>query len=236
MNPIIIRMACCIASGVLILSLPSPGYGSVVMAEDLTPEQVAQMESWREKQRARRRDHLSEALDLHPNQVDPVQAILAEGRLGVGRTDGAGWQERRAAVREQLSGILTPAQMDRFDAMHSGRGEAGLDRMMAQLSERLELHSSQVDPVRQVLEQSFAAMREQMRTLRSEQDGEVRDRRALRDAMVAERDRIAAATREQLAGILTPEQLEQFDGLRAEQRLERRGRQPAGKGQDRSGS
>lgn len=202
----------------------------------LTHEQLAKLDGLREERRARQRDRLTETLDLHSDQVDPVLAIMAEARKGTGRSDGASWQERRAAVREQLAAILTPAQMERFEAMHSGRREAGLDRMMARLSERLDLHSSQVEPVREVLEQSFSDMREQMRALRSEQDGEVRDRRALREAMVTERDRIAAATREQLEGILTPEQLEQFDGLRAERQPERRGRQGAWNRQDRARS
>ncbi|MCC5887549.1 MAG: hypothetical protein JJT88_14035 [Gammaproteobacteria bacterium] len=194
-----------------------------IYAGILTHEQMAKLDDLREQRRGRQRDRLSEALDLHSDQVEPVQTILSEARRGAAK-DGAGWRERRDAVREQLSGILTPAQLERFDAMHSGRREAGMDRRMARLSERLELHSSQVEPVREVLEQFFTDMHEQMRSLRSEQDGEAVDRRALRQAMVAERERIQADTREQLSGILTPAQLEQFDGLRTPRQSERRQR------------
>ncbi len=190
----------------------------------LTQEQMAKLDGLREERRTHQRDRLSEVLDLHPDQVDAVQSILSKARQTAGK-DGVNWQERRDELRNQLGAILTPAQLERFDAMHSGRREDGLDRMMARLSDRLELHSSQVEPVREVLEKSFADMREQMRSLRSEQDGEALGRRALRKAMVAERDRIAAATREQLSGLLTPAQLEQFDDLRVQLQPERRGRQ-----------
>ena len=184
----------------------------------LTREQLDKLDGMREERRSRQRDRLAETLDLHPDQVDPVQKILSEARRRAASQGDADGQERRAAVREQLSGILTPAQMERFDAMHSGRREAGLDRMMARISERLELHSSQIAPVREVLDQSFSDMREHMRELRSEQSAADGDRRAMHEAMGAERERIAATTREQLAGILTPAQLEQFDRMSSERR------------------
>jgi len=87
----------------------------------------------RDVRRAKQRDRLTETLGLYADQVDPVLAILAEARQGTGSKDGADGQERRAAVREQLSGILTPAQMERFDAMHGERrghdgGWRGRDR------------------------------------------------------------------------------------------------------------
>lgn len=185
----------------------------------LTREQLDKLDGMREERRSRQRDRLADTLDLHPDQVDPVQTILSQARRGAARQGDADWQEHRAAVREQLNGLLTPAQMERFDAMHSGRREtAGLDRMMARLSERLELHSSQIEPVREVLDQSFGDMRELMRALRSQQSAADGGRRVMHEAMGAERERIAATTREQLAGILTPAQLEQFDRLKSESR------------------
>jgi Spy/CpxP family protein refolding chaperone len=88
----------------------------------LSSEQLDKLDGMRDVRRTKQRDRLIETLDLHSDQVDPVLAILSEARPGAGGQDGAGGQQRRAAVREQLSAILTPAQMERFDAMHNERG------------------------------------------------------------------------------------------------------------------
>lgn len=104
-----------------------------VYEDVLTQEQLDKLEGMRDERRGKHRDRLTEKLDLRADQVDPVLAILAEAGRGGGMRDGAGGQERRAAVREQLSAILTPEQMQRLDAMHSERrghqgGGRGQDR------------------------------------------------------------------------------------------------------------
>lgn len=98
-------------------------YEGILTAEQL--DKLATMRDERGSRGERRREHLVERLDLRADQVDPVMAILADARQGAA-ADAADRQERRAAVREQLSAILTPEQMRRFDAMVSeGRGHAG---------------------------------------------------------------------------------------------------------------
>lgn len=94
-----------------------------VYEDVLTPEQLNKLEDMREERHGKQRDRLIEKLDLHADQVDPVLAVMAEARQGAGAhgSHGADRQERRAAVREQLSAILTPEQMERLDAMHSER-------------------------------------------------------------------------------------------------------------------
>lgn len=93
-----------------------------VYEDVLTPEQLDKLRGMRDERRGRQRDHLTEKLDLRADQVDPVLAILAEARQDA----GGDRQDRRAAVREQLSAILTPEQMERLDAMQGERrGQEG---------------------------------------------------------------------------------------------------------------
>lgn len=157
---------------------------------------------------------MAEVLELTEEQQQALKQArqeLREARREAREqgADSAEWRRDHARQMRQIhEGILTREQIEQLDAMR----EQGRERMLSRLSERLELHSSQVEPVREVLAASHAEMRAAMRALAQEEG----DRRSMYRAARAERERIAGDTREQLAGILTPAQLELFDAMRAE--------------------
>jgi hypothetical protein len=82
---------------------------------------------------------------------------------------------------------------------------------MARLAETLSLDDAQAARVREILDEQ----RDAMRALRDKQGGGAEaDRGAARTEMAA----IQAATREKLAGVLSAEQMEKYDGMRREMR------------------
>jgi hypothetical protein len=165
---------------------------------------------------------LSATLELSTDQRTSVREILdaaAERREAFfeahrGDRDAlrAAMRDERTATRDALAAVLTPAQLTTLDeqmqAREARRGERTERRgeaRFARLSDALALQESQVEPVREALE---AAREERRAAMRAVHDSEL-DKAAARERMAAVRVR----TRERLAGVLTPEQLDRFDAM-----------------------
>ena len=191
------------------------------VSEVLTAEQLTEIRAAGRAHGERAFDRLAEELELHASQREPVREALRAGRPegNEGRRSGR-WssQGNAEAVREELAGILTPAQLARWDARHdrTARSEQRLDRYMARLTDALELHASQVGPVRDIVSDSMRLRGESWRSVMEEARAEGQARAEVREAMNARGQALRTETHERLAGVLTPEQLAQYEALRSE--------------------
>lgn len=149
-----------------------------------------------------------------------------EPREALHETRRAQLSALRDDVRERLAEVLTPAQMSELDALREGRREARAEqrdarreRRFERLSEALELHPDQQEPVRDLLAQSRARSAATLREGRASG----LDREALR----AELERLRTETETGLGAILTPAQMERMNALR-EARAAKEGMGPRG--------
>ncbi|MEE4298624.1 MAG: hypothetical protein V2J24_04185 [Pseudomonadales bacterium] len=168
---------------------------------------------------ARRLEHMTERLGLEDDQVARVREVLEDSHARAREIRAAERGARRAAMtalREdtdaRLAAILTPAQMQLLEDGREAQGEhrkmrraarreAGFERLM----ERLELAPSQIEPVREILDAGRARGRDIAQAARAED----MPREALRDQL----DAVRAETASELAGVLSPAQLEVFLAL-----------------------
>ena len=176
-------------------------------------------------------DRMVERLELEDDQVDLVREILEDSRSRAREIREEGMAEGRAALealREEtearLSGVLTPAQMAELESLREeGQDRRRFRRRMhreaafEELTERLELADSQIEPVREILQDSMARGREAMQAAR-EAGG---DRETMRARVREEMDAIRASTVDQLSAVLTPAQVETFIEFQAQRREER---------------
>ena len=155
-------------------------------------------------------------------------------------------EERQAvasAVDTQLASILTDEQMEEYlklkeerrsqgrkGARGRGRGECmrrgdmSPDRMLMHLSERLDLSAGQEGRLLPIIEESVDQRREFFESLGEQ---EVIERSAVRQRM----EEIEDSLEEQLASVLTAEQMEEFIEIREERESKRgRGRPFGGRG------
>lgn len=157
----------------------------------------------------RRLERMREHLELDDAQVDLMRPILERHA-----------EQRRAArqqFRDDLAGVLTPEQLEQFDARVERRGKRGRHgrhgrhrRGFRRLVEQLALTDAQKEQVRPILE-GLRARRQELRDLPRE------ERRAAAEAMHGE-------IRAQLVPILDAEQLAKLDDFveRVRNRRERR--------------
>lgn len=162
---------------------------------------------------------MAERLDLTDEQREALRAVRAAHREAMAEARASGdsqrMREQARAMREGYAEVLTDDQLETLREARAARGEWGkqrIDRMVERLTAELELHSSQVEPVRDILRESFGDVRQRMHELAEEAE---RDRAAMR----GEWQRMAEEARERLSAILTPAQLEQYDALRSQPRV-----------------
>ncbi len=161
---------------------------------------AAQLELTEEQQQALR--------DAHAAHRQALQAARASGAREAMRAHGR-------SMREVYAEVLTTAQLETLRDLRTERHEARTaqrDARFERLMAPLELHSSQVEPVREILSESHRAVRSRMWELAAEAEGQRVDRSVVR----AERERVLTETRERLSAVLTPAQLELYDAQRAE--------------------
>ncbi|HSG91539.1 MAG TPA: hypothetical protein VLA56_20140 [Pseudomonadales bacterium] len=189
-----------------------------------------------------RLDRMAEALDLSADQRDRVEAILdemhAQRQAVMASQDHGDRRAMHAAMRAlgdetrgKLAEVLTPAQLQTFDELREQRRARGQghredrrDARFERLVDALELHSSQAGPVREIMDRSRAEARGMM--------ARARDETLDREAVRAELDALRERTRGELAALLTPAQLEEFDALEKRMRERRESRRPWGQGRD----
>ncbi len=193
--------------------LNEPGHGYFgelrqAIARILSAEQLARLRAEWEHDATR---WFAAGLDLHPSQFEPVRVILSELFRDEFIWD---WFARRHEVREALAGVLTSEQLERFDARFDGSGrEARLDRLVASLTESLELHASQVAPVREIIGAELEARsRALWLTLRQARETGF-DTAQWRERNRMEQARIRETTRQRLSTVLTPAQFERLDRI-----------------------
>lgn len=195
-------------------------------------------------------EHLKTELGLDDKQAKKVEAInlkyaqkQQEMRAAMQKQREAGQEvdraavgdkmkEMRAAQEEEIKSVLTPTQIEKFDAMpkpeRGGKGKmedkgkkekAGKGKHDAatrakqqttRMKEELELDEKQVKKV-EAINLKYAKQQEEMR---AEMQKENADKEAIKEKMKTAR----AAQEKELKAVLTPKQIEKFDALKAERK------------------
>ena len=207
---------------------PLAAIGTLVIAAAVAfPVQASRHDGASPARMERHIERMAERLALEDDQIDLVRPIL-EGSRARARAIRAGSADDRRdaldALRSEtdarLAEVLTPAQMEQLTAMRESRRERRSERAEERfdtLAERLELADSQIDPVRKILAASRANGRAFFDALREESLERDEMRARARDKMAV----IRSETDAQLAGILTPAQMEALAEIHAEKRDER---------------
>ena len=212
---------------------PLAAIGALVIAAAAVtfPVQADQHDGDSPARMERHIERMAERLALEDDQIDLIRAILQDSRAQARAIHEGTADDRRSAMEAlraetdaRLAEVLTPAQMEEMFATRENRREMrgerrrerAEDRFVA-LAERLELADSQVEPVREILASSRAEGRAIFETLR-EEDLERDEMRARAQEQMAA---IRAETEAQLAGVLTPAQMETLAEVHAEMRDER---------------
>lgn len=196
-------------------------------------------------------EHLTQKLELTDKQAEKVEKINLEyaGKMTTMRNElkakrEAGEEIDRENMREQMKtmretqvseikSVLTPTQIEKFDAMveerktqkkssrkkaNNGRDGNSAERAKRQtehLTEKLDLTDKQAEKVEKInLEYAgkMAAMRDKLKAKRDA--GEAVDRENARDQMKTMRD----AQADEIKAVLTPTQIEKFDTLMEERK------------------
>ena len=207
---------------------PLAAIGTLVIAAAVAfPVQASRHDGASPARIERHIERMAERLALEDDQIDLVRPIL-EGSRARARAIRAGSADDRRdaldALRSEtdarLAEVLTPTQMEQLTAMRESRRERRSERAEERfdtLAERLELADSQIDPVRKILAASRANGRAFFDALREENLERDEMRARARDKMAV----IRSETDAQLAGILTPAQMEALAEIHAEKRDER---------------
>ena len=211
---------------------PVAAIGTLVIAAAVTlPVQASRHDVELSARMERHIERMAERLALEDDQIDLVRPIL-EGSRARARAIHAGSAADRRDVMEalrsetdaQLAEVLTPAQMEQLTAMRETRRERRSERRKERaeerfdaLAERLQLAASQVEPVREILAASRADGRAFFDALREENLERDEMRARAREKMAV----IRSETDAQLAGVLTPAQMEALSEVHAEKRSER---------------
>ena len=211
---------------------PLAAIGTLVIAAAVTlPVQASRHDGELSARMERHIERMAERLALEDDQIDLVRPIL-EGSRARARAIHAGSAADRRDVMEalrsetdaRLAEVLTPAQMEQLTAMRETRRERRSERRKQRaeerfdaLAERLQLAASQVEPVREILAASRADGRAFFDALREENLERDEMRVRAREKMAV----IRSETDAQLAGVLTPAQMEALAEVHAEKRSER---------------
>lgn len=161
---------------------------------------------------------LTRRLELNEDQVALARPILLRHAPSPGTLRALSREDRharmadiRTAVRSDLEEVLTPDQLERFDAMRfrhrRGHGARGLEHRLERMTELLELTTDQADRVRSVFDAAHTR-RAEIREL----DGEAR-----RDARQALKSEVRAS----LSEILSEDQMARLREHREERRSRR---------------
>lgn len=152
-----------------------------------------------------RGDRFAEKLGLTDDQRASVEAIMESHRGRRNELSALDKEQRHAAkqlmkqdIRSDLSTVLTPEQLAKFDEMQANRAKRGGKQRLA---EKLELTDDQRASVEAIME----SRRESLKDLRG------LDRQQAHDA----RQLIHQDIRSDLSAVLSPEQLAKFDEMHA---------------------
>lgn len=207
---------------------PLAAIGTLVIAAAVAfPVQASRHDGASPARMERHIERMAERLALEDDQIDLVRPILERSRARARAIRAGSADDRRDALDAlrsetdaRLAEVLTPAQMEQLTAMRESRRERRSERAEERfdtLAERLELADSQIDPVRKILAASRANGRAFFDALREENLERDEMRARARDKMAV----IRSETDAQLAGILTPAQMEALAEIHAEKRDER---------------
>lgn len=212
-------------------------------------------------------EHLTSELELNTKQAKKVEAInlkyakkQQEIRTAMRKKHEEGGEVDRELVKEtmekmrtdqeeEIKGILTPSQIQKFDAMPKGKKgkqpkgkkskgkkadgkqpkngkqkgasvEERAEKQTARLTEKLELNAKQASKI-EAINLKYAKQQKEMRDYNK--DASDADKAAMKERMKVMRQ----AQETEIKAVLTPEQSEKFDVLKAE----RKGKGKKGKGQ-----
>ena len=183
-------------------------------------------------------ERLTDRLDLTAEQVEAIRPVIEEKVLKMNEireNTGADRQAARTEIQKlrwnterTLDEILTDEQLEKYlelrqkrhggmnrGKQHSGRMGKGLNRSpeqaIARLTDRLDLTDEQAAEIRPIIEET-------MEKRRAVFDKYGDQRQTTRQAMSSEMQAIGDETHEQLAPILTDEQMEELDAIQEERR------------------
>ncbi len=211
---------------------PLAAIGTLVIAAAVAfPVQASRYDGESPARMERHIERMAERLALEDDQIDLVRPILEGSRARARAMRAGSADDRREALDAlrsdtdaQLAEVLTPAQMEQLTVMRERRSERRSERRKERAEERfdtlaarLELADSQIDPVRKILAASRADGRAFFAALREDNLERDEMRARAREKMAV----IRSETDAQLAGILTPAQMEALAEIHAEKRDER---------------
>lgn len=167
---------------------------------DLSDEQAQEIRGILEQQRAAAREHAG------GSDSQPSPAALAELRA------------IRAETRERIEAVLNAEQIAAYrryiEQQQAQRADTLLERNLAMLTERLDLSPEQVEAIRPVLAERMSRMQA---ALPEPDSGRRARRKAMREMRAVARD-----TDQQMAAILSADQMEAYEALRDERRARMR--------------
>lgn len=193
--------------------LRGAGAGPVWEQLGLTDDQKAQLAKLREANGGQARQAMQDIRSkVQGGELTPEQARAEMDNL-------------RAQHRQELAGILTPEQLQKLDELRAaagpGRwnGQAGAGQSMGRsagmgvgpVCEQLGLTEEQKAQLAALREQNREQMQQAVQSIRAQ----VRSGAWTREQARAEMDKLREQRRQDLAGILTPEQFQKLDALRA---------------------
>lgn len=205
------------------------GAAGTAMAKGPGAHELAQItESERAEHIDRKLDkrvsRMTEKLELSPSQADQVRVILeasmnqrvelAAQSNGDKKTARAEFKALREQTRTQLSGVLTSEQLAELDQMKRERKKRKGDRSgkrMQRMARQLELTPEQVAQIEQIRAASRLEAKQIIELAGAREDAK------------PELKLLRKQTKADIEAILTPEQAEKFERLRAE-RKRRRGK------------
>lgn len=168
-------------------------------------------------------DQLTKALNLSPDQASKIQAIHQSARAqrqAIAADKSLAPDARRAKLMEvfksthqQVMAVLTPAQQAQYKQLHAQRKAERLNKM----STALGLTADQQTQVKAIKDKEKADIK-----------AVVANRSLTRDAKVAQIKQIRSAAKDQINGLLTPEQKAKLDALRSQRKAGKAGAGPKG--------
>ena len=169
---------------------------------------------------------LTREIGLTPKQQGAITGIVEKSThdlIEVRRETRQKITEILDQSRAQMKEHLSPEQQKKLDEFlekirmrksrllgKTAKGDPAVELLIDEMKDRLHITESQADQVRPILEEA----RDRRRVLYHSFPREKRDSSEFQDR----RQQIRDDTREQLAGILSPEQVEEYDKLQAELR------------------
>lgn len=172
----------------------------------------------------KRMQKLTEALELSEAQAGQVRQIFEEmhaervalhGKRARGESvDRSEFKALREQTRAKLEGVLSADQLAEFEAIvkkkHAKKRHRKAQRKLERMTERLNLTPEQVEQIKAIKKASHQEAKQIVELAGSREDAK------------PELTLLREQTREDIEGVLTPEQVKEFEAMRAE-RKERRG-------------